>query len=103
MAWTSQKHMILRRDGMNKREKKLYKKNLNDPDNHDGMISHLEPDILEFEVKQALGSITMNRASEGDEILTELFQFLKDNAVKVLHSICQQMWKPQQWPQDQKQ
>ena len=103
MAWTSQKQMILR-GGMNTREKKNYtKKNLNDPDNHDGMITHLEPDILEFEVKWALGSISMNRASEGDEIPTELFQFLKDNAVEVLHSICQQMWKPQQWPQDWKQ
>ena len=81
----------------------LYKKDLNDPDNHDGMISHLEPDILEFDAKWALGNITMNKASKGDEIPTALFQFLKDNAVKVLHSICQQIWKPQQWPQDWKQ
>ena len=81
----------------------LYKTNkLNDPDNHDGVITHLEPDILECEVKWALGSITMNKASGGDEIAVELFQFLKDNAVKVLHSICQQIWKTQQWPQDWK-
>ena len=74
----------------------LSQKDLHDPDNHDGVITHLEADILECEVKWALGSITMNRASEGDEILTELFQFLKDNAVKVLHSVCQQIWKTQQ-------
>ena len=76
------------------------KKDCNDPDNHDGMITHLEPDILECEVKWALGSITMNKASGGDGILVELFQILKDNAVKVLNSICQQIWKTQQWPQD---
>ena len=80
----------------------LYKKELNDPDNHDGVITHLEPDILECNVKWALGSITMNKASEGDGIPVELFQILKDDAVKVLHSICQQIWKPQQWPQDLK-
>ena len=79
--------------------KELYKKNLNDPDNHDGVISHLEPDILECEVKWALGSITTNKASAGDRIPVELFQILRDNAVKVLHSICQQVWKTQQWPQ----
>ena len=71
----------------------LYKKDLHDPDNHDGMITHLEQDILECEVKWALGSITMNKASGGDGILAELFQILKDNAVKVLHPICQQIWK----------
>ena len=76
----------------------LYKKYLHDPDNHDGMITHthLEPDILECEVKWALGSITRNKASRGDGILVELFQILKDDAVKVLHSICQQIWKTQQ-------
>ena len=80
----------------------LYKKDLHDPDNHDGMISHLEPDILESEVKWALGSITMNKASGGDGIPVELFQILKDDAVKVLHSICQQILETQQWPQDWK-
>ena len=80
----------------------LYKKDLHDQDNHDGMIAHLEPDILECEVKRALGSITMNKASGGDRIPVELFQILKDDAVKVLHSICQQIWKAQQWPQDWK-
>ena len=79
---------------------KKKKKDFNDPDNHNGMITHLEPDILECEVKWALGSITMNKASGGDGILVELFQILKDDAVKVLHSICQQIWKTQQWPQD---
>ena len=73
----------------------LYKKDLHDPDNHDGVITHLEPDILECEVKWALGSITTNKASGGDGIPAELFQILKDNAVKVLHSICQQIWKTQ--------
>ena len=80
----------------------LFKKDLYDPDNHDGVITHLEPDILECEVKWALGSITMNKASGGDGIPVELFQILKDDAVKVLHSICQQIWKTQQWPQDWK-
>ena len=75
-------------------------KDLHEPDNHDGMITHLEPDILEWEVKWALESITMNKASGGDEIPGELFQILKDDAGKVLHSICQQVWKIQQWPQD---
>ena len=81
---------------------KLYKKDLHDPDNHDGVITHLEPDILECEVKWALGSIITNKASGGDGIPVELFQILKDDAVKVLHSICQQVWKTQQWPQDWK-
>ena len=80
----------------------LYQKYLHDPDNHDGVITHLEPDILECEVKWALESITMNKASGRDGIPVELFQILKDDAVKVLHSICQQIWKTQQWPQDWK-
>ena len=80
----------------------LYKKGLHDQDNHDGVITHLEPDILESEVKWALGSITRNKASGGDGIPGELFQMLKDDAVKVLHSIRQQIWKTQQWPQDWK-
>ena len=80
----------------------LYKKDHHDPDNHDGVITHLEPDILECKVKQALGSITMNKTSGGDEIPVELFQILKDDAVKVLHSTCQQIWKAQQWPQNWK-
>ena len=75
----------------------LYKKGLKDPDDHNGMTIHLEPDILKCEVKQALGSTTTNKASEGDGIPVELFQILKDNAVKVLHSICQQIWRTQQW------
>ena len=77
----------------------LYNKDLHDPVNHDGVITHLEPDILGSEVKWALGSITTNKASEGDGIPAELFQVLKDDAVKVLHSICQHIWKTQQWPQ----
>ena len=81
---------------------KLYKKYLHDTDNHNGMITHLEPDIPEWEVKWALGSITTNTVSGGDGIPVELFQLLKDDAVKVLHSICQQIWKSQQWPQDWK-
>ena len=80
----------------------LYKTNLHDPDNHNGVITHLEPDTLECEVKWALESITMNKASGGDGIPVELFQILKNDAVKVLHSICQQIWKTQQWPQDWK-
>ena len=80
----------------------LYKEDLHDPDNHDGVIIHLEPDILECEVKWALGSITTNTASGGDGIPVELFQILRDDAMKVLHSICQQIWKTQQWPQDWK-
>ena len=82
-------------------QKNYTKKYLHDPDNHDGVITHLEPDILECEVKQALGSITMNKASGGDGISVDLFQILRD-AVKVLHSVCQQIWKTQQWPQDWK-
>ena len=77
-------------------------KNLHDPDNHDGAITHLEPDILECEVKWALGSITMNKDSGSDGIPVELFQILKDDAVKVLHSICKQIWKTQQRPQEWK-
>ena len=82
----------------------LYKNDLHDPDNHEGVITHthLEPGILECEVSWALGSITMNKAGGGDGIPVELFQILKDDAVKVLHSICQQIWKTQQWPQDGK-
>ena len=79
-----------------------YKKDLHDPDNHDGVITHLEPGILEWEVKWALGSITMNKTSGGDGIPAELFEILNDDAMKVLHSICQQIWKTQQWPQDWK-
>ena len=78
----------------------LCKKGLNDPDDHDGVITHLEPDILKCEVKWALGSVTMNKASGGDGIPAELFQILKDDAVKVLHSLYQKIWKTQQWPQD---
>ena len=80
----------------------LYKKDLHDPDNHNAVITHLEPDILKCEVKWALENITMNRASGGDGIPVELFQILKDDAMKVLHSICQQIWKSHQWPQDWK-
>ena len=80
----------------------LYKKDLHDPDNHDGVNTQLEPDILECEVEWALGSLTMNKASGGDGIPVELLQILKDDAVKVLRSICQQIWKTQQWPQDWK-
>ena len=76
----------------------LYKKDLHDPGDHDAVITHLEPDILESEVRWALGSITTNKTNGGDEIPVELFQILKDDAVKGLHSICQQMWKTQQWP-----
>ena len=80
----------------------LYKKDLHNPDNHEGVITYLEPDILEYEVKWALGNITRNKASGGDGIPVELFQILKDDAVKVLHSICQQIWKTLQWPHDWK-
>ena len=102
MDLTEQK--ILRRGGKNteKNYTKKKKKNLHDPDNHNGVITHLEPDILECKVKWALGRITMNKARGGDGIPVELFQILKDEAVKVLHSICQQIWKTQQWPQDRK-
>ena len=78
----------------------LYKIDLNDLDNHDGVVTHLESDILECEAKQALGTITTNKDSGGDGILPKVFQILKDDAVKLLHSICQQIWKTQQWPQD---
>ena len=78
----------------------LYKKDIHNSDNHDDVITHLEPDILECKVKWALGTITMNKASGGDGIPVGLFQILKDDAVKVLHSICQQIWKSQKWPQD---
>ena len=93
-------------EGLKKRwqeyTEELYKKDLQDTDNHDGMITHLEPDILECKVKWALGSTTMNKASRCDRIPVEIFKILKDDAVKVLHSICQQIWKTQQWPQDWK-
>ena len=85
-----------------KHRRTIPKKDLNDPDNHDGVVTHLEPDILECEVKWSLGSITANKAREGDGILAELFQISKDNAVKVLHLICQQIWKTQKQPQDWK-
>ena len=78
----------------------LYKKDLHDLDNHDCVITHLEPDIRECEVRWALGNTTTNKASRGDGIPVELFQILKDDALKVLHSLCQQIWKTQQWPQD---
>ena len=91
---------------MNKRwqeyTEELYKKDLHNPDNQDGVITDLEPDILEYEVKWALESITTNKASGGDGIAVELFQILKGDAVKVLHSTCQKIWKTQQWPQDWK-
>ena len=96
-VWTQQKQKILRRGGKNTQKnntKKIY--------NHDGVLTHLEPDILECEVKWALGRITTNKATGGDGILAKLLQILKDDAVKVLHSISQQIWKTQQWPQDQK-
>ena len=92
---------MLRRGGKNT-QKNCTKTDRHDPDNHDGVITHLEPDILECEVKWALESITTNKASGGDEISVELFQILKDDAVEVLHSTCQQIWKTQQWPQDWK-
>ena len=82
--------------------RRTIQKNLNDPDNHDGMITHLETDILKCDVWWALGRINMNKASGGDGIPVELFQVVKDDAVKVLHSICQQIWKTQKWPQDWK-
>ena len=85
-----------------KRWQEYTERDLHDPDNHDGVVTHLEPDILECEVKWALESITTNKTSGGDGIPVELFQILKDDAVKVLHSICQQIWKTQQWPQDWK-
>ena len=87
---------------MNTHTEELCEKDLHNPDNHDGVITHLEPDILQCEVKWALGSITKNKASGGDGILVELFQILKDDAVKVLYAISQQIWKIQQWPQNWK-
>ena len=87
---------------MARNTEELYKKDLHDPDNHDGVVTHLVPDILESEIKWALESIITNKASEGDGIPVELFQILKDDALKVLHSLCQQIWKTQQWPQDWK-
>ena len=87
---------------MTRIHRQLYKKDLHDPDNHDGVITHLEPDILECKVKWVLGSITTNKASGGDEIPIELFQILKDDATKVVHSVCQQIWKTQQWLQTKK-
>ena len=87
---------------MAKIHRRTIQKNLHDPDSYNGVTTHLEPNILEYEIKWALGSITMNKASEGDGIPAELFQILKDDAVKVLHSICQQIWKTHQWPQDWK-
>ena len=95
MVWTQQKQKILRRGGKNT-QKNCTKKDLHDPDNHDGVITHLELDILECEVKWSLGSNRKKKASVGDGIPVELLQILKDNAVKVLHSICQQIWKTQQ-------
>ena len=98
MVWTQEKQKVLR--GGDKNAQKNYtKKGLNDPDNNHGVVTHLEPDSLECEGKRALGSITTNKASGGDGIPAELFQILKDDAMKVLHSICQQIWKTQQWPQ----
>ena len=91
----------IRRSGKNA-QKNCTKKDLYNQDNHDGVITHLEPDILEREVKWALESITMNKASGGDGIPAELFQILKNDAMKLLHSICQQIWKAPQWPQDWK-
>ena len=101
MVWTQQKQKVLRRGGKEYPEE-LYKKDLHDPDNHNGVITHLEPDILDCEVKWALGSIIMNKVSGRDGIPVELFQILKDDAVKMLHSICQQIWKTQKQPQDWK-
>ena len=97
MAGTQQKQKILRRGGKNTQKNCT---DLHDQDNHDGVITHLEPHGLECEVKRASESITTNKASGGDGIPAELFQTLKDDALKVLHSICQQIWKTQQWPQD---
>ena len=100
MVWTSKAEDIKKR--WQEYTEKLYKKDLHVPDNHNGVITDLEPDILECEVKWALESITTNEASGGDGIPFELFQILKDDAVKVLHSVCQQIWKTQPWPQDWK-
>ena len=106
MRWAANLKRLTEAEDIKKRwqeyTEELHKTGLHDPDNHDGVITHLEPDILECEVKWALGSITTNKASGGNEIPAKLFQILKDDTVKVLHSICQQMWKTQQWPQDWK-
>ena len=101
MVWTQQKAEDIKKRSQEYTEE-LYKKDLHYSENHNGVITHLEPDILKCEVKWALGSITINKASGGDRIPVELFQVLKDDAVKVLHLICQQIWKTQQWPQDWK-
>ena len=98
MVRTYKKQKILRRGGKDTQEN-CTKKDFHDPDNHDGVLTHLEPDIWECEVKWPLGSITKNKASGGDGITVELLQILRDNAIKVLHSICQEVWKTQQWPQ----
>ena len=107
MLYTQKKQKLLRRDAFFGRKyqeytKELYEKDLNDKDNHSGVIIHLEPDTLECEDKWTLGNITTNKASGDDGIPAVLFQILKDDALKVLHSICQQMWKTQQWPQEWK-
>ena len=94
-------YQVLRSSGKNT-QKKLHRNYLHNPDNHNGVITHLEPDILECEVKWVLGRITTNKVSGGDDIPVELFQILKDDTVKMLHSIYQQIWKPKQWPQDWK-
>ena len=93
---------LIKAEAIKKRWQEYTKKDLHNPDNHNGMITHLEPDMLEYEVKWTLGSITMNKASGGDGIPVELFQILKHDALKMLHSICQKIWKTQQWPQDWK-
>ena len=102
--YAGQEATVRTRHGTRQQEysEELYKKDLHNPDKHDGVITHLEPDILECEVKWALESITTNKVSGGHGIPVELFQILKDDAVKVLHSICQQIWTTQQWPQDWK-
>ena len=100
MVWTWQKQKIIRR--VARIHRRTIQKDLHDPDNYSGMITHIEPDILKCKVKWALGSITTNKASRGDGIPVELFQILKDDAVNVLPWICQQIWKTQQWPQDWK-
>ena len=101
MVWTQQKQKILRNGGKNT-QKNYTKKDLHDPDNHDGVITHLQPDTLESEVKWFLGGITTSKASGGDGFPGELFQVLKYDAVKALNSICKQIWKTQWWPQDWK-
>ena len=100
--WNSHKYTYIIKKRWQEYTEELYKKDLHDQDNHDSVTTYLEPDILECEVKWALESITTNKAGGGGGIPVELFQILKDDAVKVLHSICQQIWKTQQWPQDWK-